>query len=557
MSRADRGGEVAERALDGVAPDTGLDDRGLADDSLAGADGFDDGFDDDSLEDGPDVGGGRALGRSSLVNLVGFAFYGVTSFALIVVITRRLGSTGAGALLEAIAVFSIVSRSAMAGTDIALVRFTSRFLARGRHREVRRLYRIALGPVAVTSIVAGVVLALTARPLADLLTGDGSAQALTRYLQVLAPFVPVACLYQVIEGGTRGFGTMVPGVVVERVGRSSALPVAMAVTLAAGGGAAAVALAWAGPFALALVPMALWTSALLRRVERGATAPSAGAPAPLAARDLRRRFWSFALPRSFAGIFALTITWIDALLLGALDGPRSVGIYSAAVRWLLVGNMAGNAVTIAFGPQISAVIATRATEEARELFQTATAWLVLLAAPCYLAAMVFAPFLLSAFGAGFGAGAGVVAITGAGFLLAAATGPVDMLLLMTGRSRQSLVNSGVALAVNVAANLALIPFLGIEGAALAWAISLTVANGLPLVQIWRGVGIHPYGPRTARALVLAAAAGLAMLAARAVAGTAVGGTALGLAAGATVVVAGVALSPGHLGVADIVRRPSP
>lgn len=555
MSRAHRGGEVAERALVGVAPDTGLDDRGLADDSLVG-DGFDDGGLDDGLEGEIDGGGGRALGRSSLVNLIGFAFYGVTSFALVVVITRRLGSAGAGALLEAIAVFSIVSRSAMAGTDIALVRFTSRFLARGRHHEVRRLYRIALGPVAVASIVAGAVLALTARPLADLLTADGSAQALTRYLQVLAPFVPVACLYQVIEGGTRGFGTMVPGVVVERVGRSSALPVAMAVTIAAGGGAAAIALAWAGPFALALVPMALWTTALLRRVERGATASSAAAPAPLAARDLRRRFWSFALPRSFAGIFALTITWIDALLLGALDGPRSVGIYTAATRWLLVGNMAGNAVTIAFGPQIAAVMATKATGEARELFQTATAWLVLLAAPCYLAAMIFAPFLLSAFGAGFGAGAGVVAITGAGFLLAAATGPVDMLLLMTGRSRQSLVNSGVALAVNVAANLALIPILGIEGAALAWAISLTVANGLPLLQIWRSVGIHPYGPRTARALALAAAAGLAMLAARVVAGTAVGGTALGLAAGATVVLAGVALSPGHLGVTDILRRPS-
>lgn len=554
MSRTDRGDSLDQRpteatdddprAADAVPdPDQVADDRDLDDEG-------DQGLDDRGLDDG----GGQTLGRSSLANLVGFGVYGVTSFALVVVLTRRLGTAGAGTLLLAIAVFNIVSRSAMAGTDIALVRFTSRFLARGRRREVRRLYRIALVPVASASTLTGVALAVTARPLADLLTGDGSAQDLTRYLQVLAPFVPVACLYQVIEGGSRGFGTMLPGVVVERVGRSSLLPVTMLATIGAGGGAAAVGLAWAGPFAVALVPMALWTTTLVRRAERSlGNRP----PPPLDPGVLRRRFWSFALPRSFAGIFALTITWVDALLLGALEGPRSVGIYTAATRWLLVGNMAGNAVTIAFGPQISAVMATRATEAAQQLFQTATAWLILLAAPCYLAAMVFAPFLLRAFGDGFGAGTGVVAITGAGFLFSAVTGPVDMFLLMTGRSRQSLLNSGVALIVNLAANLALIPVLGIRGAALAWAISLTVANGLPLVQIWRSVGIHPYGPRTGRALLVAAAAGVAMLGVRAVAGATLTGTAIGLAVGVAVVVTGIALSGDHMGVGDILRRRTP
>lgn len=533
-----------------------------------------------------------ALGRSSLINLAGFAVFGLCNFLLIVVVTRHLGARGAGVLLTAMAVFNITARSAMAGTDLALVRFISRFRARGRHSEVRTLYRIALGPVLVISGTAGLAVFLLAGPLGRLLADEGSAGDLTRYLQVLAPFIPVATAYQVVEGASRGFGTMVPGVVVERLARSGALPVVMVAVLAAGGGVTAVALAWAGPFVVALVPMALWSTALLRRTERHAvdrldrgtpepaaeataeaelaqlTADRAGgpggppdpgggdgaAPGPLPVAALRRRFWGFALPRSLAGVFVLAITWVDALILGALEGSEAVGVYAAATRWLIAGNIAGNAVTTAFGPQISAVLATEGPAGARRLFQGATAWFVLLAWPAYFTAMAFAPLLVRAFGPGFDDGAAVIAITGTGFLLAAAAGPVDMLLLMAGRSRLSLLNTAMALAVNVGANLALIPPFGIRGAALAWALSLVVANGLPLAQMVRLLGIQPLGPRTVRALVVAAAAGAGLGAARLTLGATLPGLVAGLALGGAALAVGVWSSPDRMGVSDILRR---
>ena len=320
-------------------------------------------------------------------------------------VTRQLGDEGAGAFLTAIAVFNIAARSAMAGTDLALVRFTSRFLTRQRGREIRHLLRHRAGAGArAVSAAAGLVLFVFAGPLGApaQLGGEGAgapADQLATYLRVLAPFIPVASAYQVIEGGSRGFGTMVPSVAVERLGRSVALPVLMLAVLAAGGGVIAVALAWAGPFVVALVPMALWTVALVRRAER--RRPEARRRAwPRAAQhpDLRRRFWAFALPRSFAGVFALTILWVDALLLGALDSTEAVGVYTASTRWLIVGNFAGNAVGLAFGPQIAAVLAGEGPSGARRLFQAATAWLVLLAWPAYLTAMVFAPYLVTAFG---------------------------------------------------------------------------------------------------------------------------------------------------------------
>ncbi len=500
--------------------------------------------------------GDGSMGRSSLVNLVGSLVYGVTGFLLIVVVTRKLGTRGAGALLEAIAVFSIISRSAMAGTDVGLVRFTSRFLARDRAREIGSLYAVALVPVAVVSSLAGLAVFLLADPLGALLTTGHSHDTLTEYLRVLAPFIPVAALYQAVDGATRGFGTMLPSVLVDRVGRSSLLP--LLVLLAAGSGATLVGVAWAGPFAVALVPTALWTVTLLRRAERALEArldrgELDGVPEGLERRDVARRFWSFALPRSFAGVFALTITWVDSLLLGAMEGTGAVGVYSAAIRWLIVGNVAGNAVTMAFAPQIARVMAKDPTA-AKPLFQEASALLLLLAWPAYLTAMVFAPFLLTAFGDGFDEGAAVIAITGVGFLLASAAGPIDMLLLMAGRSRQSLINTAVALVANIGANLLLIPRYGIRGAALAWTFSLVIANGLPLWQMWRGLGVHPFGARTVRTLALAAGVAVALVGARAALGPDALGLAAGLAVGGAVLLAGIWASPDRLGIDQVLRR---
>jgi O-antigen/teichoic acid export membrane protein len=539
----------------------------------------------------PGAGSGSSMARASAINLGGSLVYGVTGFLLIVVVTRKLGTAGAGALLEAIAVFSIISRSAMAGTDVGLVRFTSRFLARNRTRQVGELYRVALVPVAVVSSLAGLAVFLLADPLGALLTSGHGHEALTSYLRVLAPFIPVAAVYQAIDGATRGFGTMLPSVVVDRIGRSSSLPLLVLLASSAGG-ATLVGAAWAAPFAVALVATALWTVTLLRRAERAlvaridggeltvATAARADAPddladldarpgqaadaateadltvvpLPLDRRDLTRRFWSFALPRSFAGVFALTITWVDSLLLGAMEGTEAVGVYSAAIRWLIVGNIAGNAVTLAFAPQIARVMATEGADGAKPPFQEASALLLLLAWPAYVTAMVFAPFLLTAFGDGFGDGASVIAITGFGFLLASAAGPIDMLLLMAGRSRQSLINTAVALVANVGANLLLIPPYGIQGAAVAWTFSLVVANGLPLWQMWRGLGVHPFGARTVRTMALSAGVAAALVGARALLGPTATGLALGLALGGGVLLAGIWASPDRLGVDQILRR---
>ena len=78
-------------------------------------------------------------------------------------------------------------------------------------------------------------------------------------------------------------------------------------------------------------------------------------------------------------------------------------------------------------------------------------------------AMLFAPLLMSIFGPQFERGATAAVILCGAMLVATACGPVDSMLLMAGRSVLSLINTGLALATNVALDLVLVPELRCHG----------------------------------------------------------------------------------------------
>ncbi len=77
---------------------------------------------------------------------------------------------------------------------------------------------------------------------------------------------------------------------------------------------------------------------------------------------------------------------------------------------------------------------------------------------------------------------------------------------MGGKSSWNLFNTVVALSSNIALNLILIPRYGGTGAAIAWSSSILFTNLLPLVQVWKFLGMHPFGPGFPKVALAAGAA---------------------------------------------------
>jgi O-antigen/teichoic acid export membrane protein len=394
-------------------------------------------------------------------------------------------------------VFNIGVKIAELGAATGFVRMVSRNLALGRAGELPTLAVVGLVPVAVMGVLLAVAI-WTLAPGAAPLFGDDSTAEVTLYLRTLAPFLPVAALYSVVVQGTRGFGTMRPQAFVEKIGKAAAQPVAAFVVLAAGAGPRGLALAWVLPAVLAAVPASLWFRALARRAMAGAV------PASVTLRAAGGDFWRFAAPRAVSQVFQVTILWFDTLLIGAILGTREAGIYAAATRFLMVGTFVAEAIMQVVGPRISGLVASRERLRAQQVYQAATGWQVLLIWPAFVLIGFFAPVLLELFGSDFVEAAPALALLAGAMVLSSLFGPSDTVILMAGRSSLSLANTVVSLSVNIAGNLLLTPRFGLVGAATAWSLSILIAGGLPAVQAWRSLDLHPWGSATLTAAAVAA-----------------------------------------------------
>ena len=209
---------------------------------------------------------------------------------------------------------------------------------------------------------------------------------------------------------------------------------------------------------------------------------------------LAKEFWAFSAPRGVAAAFQITIIWFDLLLLSHLRDATEVGIYGAASRAVTIGTFALQAIRLAIAPQISRLLARGDRAQAQTVYQTATWWLIVVSWPLFLSLAVFGSALLGVFGSGFDQGATALAILSMAMLVNLGTGNVTVVLLMGGKSSWNLLNTAVALVLNVGLNLVLIPRFGMEGAAIAWAVSIIVDNLMALTEVWLFLGMRPFGP---------------------------------------------------------------
>jgi O-antigen/teichoic acid export membrane protein len=132
---------------------------------------------------------------------------------------------------------------------------------------------------------------------------------------------------------------------------------------------------------------------------------------------------------------------------------------------------------------------------------------------------------------------------------------VDMVLAMAGRTSWNLVNVLVALAVTVGLDVLLIPRYGALGAAIGLACAMLVNNLLPLVQVGRTAGLHPFGRGMRTAVLLAVACfGVLPLSVTAVAGTGPLGLFLALFLAVPVFAAGAWLCRDRLALDAFTRR---
>lgn len=182
---------------------------------------------------------------------------------------------------------------------------------------------------------------------------------------------------------------------------------------------------------------------------------------------------------------------LDVVMLGMLSGAREVGVYSAASRVadvITFGLACANAVA---APMIARLHATGRQQELQQLVRQAARGVFLFTLPVAFLVVVFGREILGLFGADFREGYTVLAVLVCGQLVNALAGPVGYLMMMTGHQHAAArIVAGTA-ALNLALNAALIPLLGMIGAAIATATSMVMLNLLMLRTVRLRLSLEP------------------------------------------------------------------
>jgi O-antigen/teichoic acid export membrane protein len=473
-----------------------------------------------------------SLARGGAVSLVSLVANAVLTFAFFLWAGRSLGAAEAAPLFVGIALLSIATYVAVLGMDAGLLKLMPVY--RTEHpRSLAQLAVVALAPPVLIGGAIGIFIYVRAPQLASLVVTHSTLGSEARDLRIFAPFVPLSAALTVAAAGLRAWSVresvMIPNAAVPLI----RLPL-FAVFAVIGITPFLACASWGVSIGIA----AILTAVLLfvRCHVDGSRRSSRTTPA-VPVREIGSSLFRFAGPRSLGGMFEVLVAWLDVLLVGALASGAAASTYSVACRYIAACTFALQAVGLAISPQLSRLTAERKEATVRDIYRESTWWVVALSWPMLLFVVVFAPFLMSLFGADYSSGVVTLEILGLAMLVATGAGCNIVVLLMTGNSVANLTINAVSVVINISLNLILIPKIGLKGAAIAWAVTLAFSNITTGVLLWTKFRMQPFGRGFAIVGVASVATfGVIGLVSRALLGPHLAGALVSLAVGSTVYV---------------------
>lgn len=204
-----------------------------------------------------------------------------------------------------------------------------------------------------------------------------------------------------------------------------------------------------------------------------------------------RDWWPSLLPIMIMTFVDVLMNRTAVMLLGKIGFIKGAGIFAVGSNIALLLTLPRVAVSTAFAPAISRLFARKDMTGLQALFARATILSFAGGVALALPLLVFTEPVLRAFGGEFTSGALIARILVVGQLSAAAVGPQQQLLTMTGHERASAIMMSVAAIINVPGCILGISLDDTVGAAIATSATVVFLSICQAAYIRSRLGIHP------------------------------------------------------------------
>lgn len=416
------------------------------------------------------LSGSSVIFAASLINKA-------ISFVASVFMASILGDTGYGMVALALPFLFIISGILNFGFPEGVARNYPRAVDESERRGLLVTPFVVAIPLA---IIGSGMLFLAAEPISVGVFGDSN---LVVVLQIVAIAIPINVLLNLLLGTLRA----VERPVERSLARSIVFPIvrfSVIITLVMlGYGAAGATGAYVAAAALAAM-IALYY------VHKHT---------PLFDRDIvvnlqARSLLSFSIPLMGSAIIIQLMNNADTLLIGVLiDSVGSVGQYNAAFVLAQTTLLFYTSLGFMYVPEVSRLHEGKGDEEAKEVYQVMTKWILFISLPFTLTAFVFPEFILTFIYTPAYTQATLPFVTlMLGLLTHVMVGHNKNTLIAFGDTRAILLTDVTTLLVNIFLNVALIPKYGILGAAVATSTAYVIRNTTLSLYLYAEYDIQPF-----------------------------------------------------------------
>ena len=400
---------------------------------------------------------------------------GLTGLAQLV-IARTVGATSYGIYSYVLAWMTLLSYVATLGFSMVLLRFVPAYSAKGQWSLARGVIRFAFRRsflVAMAIAICGIAVVLS--------FGSNFGQEMTSSLAIGLAIVPLVALY-VLGGATvRAFGGVVSAIAPERLGRDGLMLVIILLVAAV-----SVTPPDATTVLSALMISSVVTAGLLLWSSLKLWPPQLrGAEPAYAPGD----WWHLAFPVMIMTGVDVILNRAGLILLVWTGDTHAAGIFALGLNLALLLVLPRMAVGTFFSPNVSRLYAQQDERALQSLFARATVLSVAGTTTLALPLLLLTDPLLRFFGDDFVAAAPIVRVLIAGHIVAAAMGPQQNLLTMTGRERVAAALMVIGAIMNVFGCAIGIALYGAMGAAVATAVTIVIWNGAMAIYISKRVNM--------------------------------------------------------------------
>lgn len=428
----------------------------------------------------------KKVAHGAILVLIGNVAGLTLGFLARAVPARLLGPEGYGLIVLGFTVASTLSILAKMGLPAGVARNLPRF---GELEDRRGIVVSSVSLTLTFSLAVAAAVFVSAEVIAVRIFDE---PGLTGIIRVFSLTIPVIPLKSIMVSTFRGLKRAKENVLVNNVLTPGLRLLLVTAAIIAGFGVLGAAAGWVAGSVLT----ATFATYLLYRetslLDRGRF------------RTHYRMLLAFSLPLMISSAIAPVLSYGDNFLLGYFMTSADVGVYDATFTVGKLVITALSAFGILFMPVFSELHAAGDIGEMKRLYKVVTKWIVSFTLPVFLVIVLFPSTLLTfLFGGEYAAGSLPLIIISSGFFVRILVGLCDQALVSMGYTRFVMWGNLATAGLNIALNVALIPVLGIIGAAAASALSYAAFNALYTYRLYRDTGISPFSPSLIRPLLYA------------------------------------------------------